>query len=203
MFQSTYDALGVDVRDIGSDTRRTLDIEERELSNSRVELEEEGERLANPAAGAEDSDLGKLGDSSSVQCAFNHHSMSDRWELSHVAGRGGEGSPLCGAEDGLRDLTSGEHDGECAGWGYLKSEWVWVLAMGDGTAMPKAKVVFGCSEMGLREVPLGPPLDPGTGELGANDQGTMDDGCSASDTSLLLARAQLLHIQVYEIGLAR
>lgn len=37
----------------------------------------------------------------------------------------------------------------------------------------KAKVVLGCSEMGLLEVPLGPRLDQGPsgsiGELGANE----------------------------------
>lgn len=60
IYRTTYHALGVDVRDISSDTRRTLDIEERELADARVELEEEGERLANPAASTEDSDLGKL-----------------------------------------------------------------------------------------------------------------------------------------------
>ena len=54
------------MRHISSNTRRTLDIEERELSNARVELEEEGQRLANPAAGTENSDLGKLQYPSSV-----------------------------------------------------------------------------------------------------------------------------------------
>lgn len=91
----------------------------------------------------------------------------------HVAGRSGESSPLCGAEDGLRNLTSGEHDDGCVGCtelGYLKNGRV--VSMDRWLAL-KAKVVLGCSEMGLLEVPLGPRLDQGPsgsiGELGANE----------------------------------
>ena len=55
-----YLALGVDVPDIRRDTRCTLDIVERELAHSRVELEEEGQRLANTTAGTENGDFGSL-----------------------------------------------------------------------------------------------------------------------------------------------
>jgi len=48
------------VRDIGGDTRSSLDIVQRELSHSGVELEEEGQRLANATGSAEDGDFGSL-----------------------------------------------------------------------------------------------------------------------------------------------
>jgi hypothetical protein len=56
----TYGALGVDVADISGNAGGATDIEERELSDARVELEEEGQRLANSATGTEDGNLGKL-----------------------------------------------------------------------------------------------------------------------------------------------
>lgn len=56
----TYDALGVDVRDIGSNAGATLDVVQRELGDPRVELEEEGQRLADTATSAEDDHLGSL-----------------------------------------------------------------------------------------------------------------------------------------------
>lgn len=43
-----------------SRTRATADVVEGELSNEGVELEEEGERLADAAGGTEDGDLGEL-----------------------------------------------------------------------------------------------------------------------------------------------
>lgn len=56
----TYHALGVDVADISADAGGALDVEEGELSDARVELEEERQRLANSAAGTENGNLGKL-----------------------------------------------------------------------------------------------------------------------------------------------
>ena len=56
----TYDALGVDVRDIGGNTWATLDVVQRKLADSRVELKEEGQRLTNATSGTEDGDLGGL-----------------------------------------------------------------------------------------------------------------------------------------------
>lgn len=41
-YASPYSALGVDVGDVGGDTWCALDIKERELADSGVELEEEG-----------------------------------------------------------------------------------------------------------------------------------------------------------------
>lgn len=43
-----------------SRTRATADVVEGELSDEGVELEEEGERLADAAGGTEDGDLGEL-----------------------------------------------------------------------------------------------------------------------------------------------
>lgn len=59
-YSSTYSALGVDVSDISGDTWTTLDIVEGKLANAWVELEEEGQRLANSTTRAEDDDLGEL-----------------------------------------------------------------------------------------------------------------------------------------------
>ena len=55
-----YSALGVDVANIRADTRGALDVVQRKLTHARVELEEERQRLANPATGTENSDLGCL-----------------------------------------------------------------------------------------------------------------------------------------------
>jgi len=48
------------VADIGGDTGCATDIVESELSNSGVELEEEGERLTDTTSSTEDSDTGVL-----------------------------------------------------------------------------------------------------------------------------------------------
>jgi len=48
------------VRDIRRNTRSTLDIVQGELADTRVELEEQGERLADTAGGAEDGYFGGL-----------------------------------------------------------------------------------------------------------------------------------------------
>lgn len=56
--------------DISGNAGGATDIEERELSDARVELEEEGQRLADSATGAEDGNLGKLYSKSNVSgCA--------------------------------------------------------------------------------------------------------------------------------------
>ena len=62
----TYGALGVDVTDISGNAGGATDIEERELSDAKVELEEEGQRLADSATGTEDGNLGKLYSKSNV-----------------------------------------------------------------------------------------------------------------------------------------
>lgn len=101
-------ALGVDVRDIGGDTWCTLDIVEGELADSWIELEQEGERLADSAAGAENSDLGELYEhnvSLIIQCLLDGR----YWDRTHVACGSAESSPLDSAEDRL-SCSCGEHD---------------------------------------------------------------------------------------------
>lgn len=53
-------AVGVDVTEVSSDTRGTADVVEGELGNTGVELQEEGEGLANATTSTEDGDLGGL-----------------------------------------------------------------------------------------------------------------------------------------------
>jgi hypothetical protein len=48
------------VANISGDTRATSDVIEGELGDARVELEEEGERLADTTAGTENDNLGEL-----------------------------------------------------------------------------------------------------------------------------------------------
>lgn len=55
-----YLALGVDVANISGDTWCESDIVERKLGNSWVELQEEGQRLADTTCGTEDDNLGGL-----------------------------------------------------------------------------------------------------------------------------------------------
>ena len=52
--------------DISGNAGGATDIEERELSDARVELEEERQRLANSATGTKDGNLGKLRGESNV-----------------------------------------------------------------------------------------------------------------------------------------
>jgi hypothetical protein len=52
--------LGVDVGDVGGNTGSSADVVEGELSDAGVELEEEGEGLANATAGTEHGNLGKV-----------------------------------------------------------------------------------------------------------------------------------------------
>ena len=47
--------------DVGSNTRGPTDVVEGKLGDMGVELEEEGKRLADTSAGAEDGDLGLAG----------------------------------------------------------------------------------------------------------------------------------------------
>jgi len=54
------------VTDISGNAGGATDIEEGELSDARVELEEEGQRLADSTAGTEDGNLGKLYSKSNV-----------------------------------------------------------------------------------------------------------------------------------------
>lgn len=56
----TYVALGVDVANVGGDTRATLNVVQSELRDTRVELQEEGEGLADTTSRAKDSNLGGL-----------------------------------------------------------------------------------------------------------------------------------------------
>jgi hypothetical protein len=116
----TYGALGVDVADISSNAGGATDIEERELSDARVELEEEGQRLADSTAGTEDGNLGELYSKSNVSgraSGYFQWSLLLGIEFTYVAGRGGEGAALDSADDGLGDLTGGEHlvYGRCVG----------------------------------------------------------------------------------------
>ena len=46
--------------EVSSDTRSTADVVEGELGNTGVELQEEGEGLANATTSTEDGDLGSL-----------------------------------------------------------------------------------------------------------------------------------------------
>ena len=52
---------GVNVADIGGDTRSATDIVKAQRSDEGVALEEEGERLSDTSASAEDGDLGVTG----------------------------------------------------------------------------------------------------------------------------------------------
>lgn len=74
---TTYDALGVDVANVGSDTcvgvlvslssigcevrtGTAADVVQRELRDTRVELEQQRQGLANATGSTEDGDLGVL-----------------------------------------------------------------------------------------------------------------------------------------------
>merc|ERR1711988_1444898 len=56
-------ALGVDVANVGGNTWAALDVVKSKLRDTRVELQEEGEGLANTTSRAKDSDLGGIGGS--------------------------------------------------------------------------------------------------------------------------------------------
>ena len=92
-------------------TRSSSDVVEGELSDSGVELEKEGERLANATGGTEDGDLGKL-QSASMSVSSHIASSNVSLELgaqgaSHVSCRSREGTAL--------DPRGHEH---CGWWGY-------------------------------------------------------------------------------------
>lgn len=78
-------ALGVDVGDIGSNTGSSTDIIESEFGNSRVELQQKRQRLADTTSSTENGDLGE------------------------ITGSSGEGSALTGSENG----SCGKHDDRC------------------------------------------------------------------------------------------
>lgn len=52
--------LGVDVRDVSGNTGAAADVVQGKLGNSGVELEQEGQRLANATGSTENGDLGQL-----------------------------------------------------------------------------------------------------------------------------------------------
>jgi hypothetical protein len=56
----THIALGVDVRDVCRNARTTNHIVQRKLADSRIELQEKGERLTDATRGTEDRDFGSL-----------------------------------------------------------------------------------------------------------------------------------------------
>lgn len=90
--------LGVDVGDIGTDTGGATDVVEGQLSDAGVELEEEGEGLADTAGGTEDGDLGKVarrsGESASLDLGGGEH----------------PGGCLCGVEVELEDGSIGKRE---------------------------------------------------------------------------------------------
>jgi hypothetical protein len=63
-------ALGVDVRDIGSDTWCHADIIEGELGDPRVQLEQQRQWLTDTTGGTEDGDLGVLRGAIVSVCTF-------------------------------------------------------------------------------------------------------------------------------------
>lgn len=91
---ATYSALGVDVADISGNAGGTANVEEGEVGDTRVELEEERQRLADSAAGTEDSNLGELHGSIDVSGCARSSSMAGQspfdlivlfcWELSSL-----------------------------------------------------------------------------------------------------------------------
>ena len=56
-WKATYDTAGIDVANVGSDTRSTTNIVEGQVGDVGVKLEQEGERLADTSASTEDGDL--------------------------------------------------------------------------------------------------------------------------------------------------
>ena len=86
-YQYTYNAVGVNVRDICRNTRCTTDIVQRKRGNIRVELEQERKRLANASARAEHCDLG-VGARRRAECTGRRRGSTEG-----VAGEhGGRGS---------------------------------------------------------------------------------------------------------------
>lgn len=95
-------------------TGSAADIVESKLSNPRVKLEEEGERLTNATGSTKDGDLGVLCDSISTVRNSQRSAPSSAFRSSkkprnvtHSSRGGRECSPLDGAEH----LTRERHDG--------------------------------------------------------------------------------------------
>jgi hypothetical protein len=77
--------LGVDVGDIGGNTRGQADIVEGELSDAGVQLEQQGEGLADTTGSAEDGDLGELKkDCESVNDQLESNEWIRRREASQI-----------------------------------------------------------------------------------------------------------------------
>ena len=89
------------MRDISCHTRGTDDIVQRELGDSGVKLQEEGQRLANPTGGPENGDLRSLYHMFGQPMDWTESCFKGQWNEAHIGGGSGEGSPLGGAEDGL------------------------------------------------------------------------------------------------------
>lgn len=145
-------ALGVDVANVGSDTWRGLlacnwgcgddggrtgrktDVVEGKLADPGVELEEEGERLANATGGTEDGDLGGLQDgllasAAELRPALMAGSRADAvpsWccFAAYLAGRGGKAAAL--------DLSEYLPGGEHVGCGRSSGDGRWVESGGVG-----------------------------------------------------------------------
>ena len=86
------------MRDIRRDTGCALDIEKGELADTRVELQEEGQRLSNTTGGTENGNLGGL-----IRGTVSQLSMAVRLcgeKIAYVGNGSREGSPLDRAEDG-------------------------------------------------------------------------------------------------------
>jgi hypothetical protein len=142
----TYHALGVDVANVGSDTCSAVslrsmvdadsnwrtggeaDVVEGELANTRVELEEERERLANTTGGTEDGDLGGLQSPCQYMCSQWHPlrcPLSSKKlvgnlgaaESAYLAGRRRESAAL-----GLGESVPGSEHDECDGY-QTKMNW--------------------------------------------------------------------------------
>jgi len=131
-----YLALGVDVANIGGDTcgyvlelvytiyvwqlehtRSQADIVERKLANPGVELQEEGQRLANTTRGTKDGDLGRLQQInqhlSQVSMQFSSDlpqtkAIARPRKYTHLACRRREG-----AARGLGESLPGSEHGDC------------------------------------------------------------------------------------------
>ena len=95
------------MRDIRRDTGCALDIEKGELADTRVELQEEGQRLSDTTSGTENGDLGELynksvsirPDSDVGIASFDRGSDQMKEErATHISCRGREGTSLDGTE---------------------------------------------------------------------------------------------------------
>lgn len=146
---ASYLALGVDVADIsgntcigslaegpklqgqlGRPTGSQADVVEGELADARVQLQQQGERLADTTGSTENCDLRRLHSDIStralpyiaIDLVMRHCALTGQWrssctmELPYLAGGGREAAAL-----GLSEyLPGGEH---CDGMGVRRDEW--------------------------------------------------------------------------------